>query len=112
MVTAKGEEVVKHRGNILKGEYLPTIRAFPGVRDLFERIKADGATTHRAQASFAGVGEGIQRDREYRGSGGYRDILGLLCGGFPAQALAGGRLRCYLLKPCRSPCALRGFTVE
>jgi HAD superfamily hydrolase (TIGR01549 family) len=38
----KGEEMEKYRGELYKREYLPRVRAFPGVRDLFLRIKADG----------------------------------------------------------------------
>ena len=36
------EEMEKHRGELYKRDYLPRVRAFPGVRDLFLRIKADG----------------------------------------------------------------------
>ena len=38
----KGEELEKHRGQVLKERYLPGLTAFPGVRDLFERLLADG----------------------------------------------------------------------
>lgn len=37
-----GEEMEKFRGELFKREYLPQVRAFPQVRELFERIKADG----------------------------------------------------------------------
>ena len=37
-----GEEMEKYRGELFKRDYLPKVRAFPGVRDLFLRIKADG----------------------------------------------------------------------
>lgn len=37
-----GEEMEKFRGELFKREYLPQVRAFPRVRELFERIKADG----------------------------------------------------------------------
>ncbi len=37
-----GEEMEKFRGEMFKREYLPQVRAFPQVRELFERIKADG----------------------------------------------------------------------
>ena len=37
-----GEEMEKFRGEMFKREYLPQVRAFPQVREIFERIKADG----------------------------------------------------------------------
>ncbi|MCA1849463.1 MAG: HAD family hydrolase, partial [Acidobacteria bacterium] len=37
-----GEELEKFRGDLYKREYLPRVRAFPKVRELFERVKADG----------------------------------------------------------------------
>ena len=36
-----GEEMEKFRGDIYKREYLPRVRAFPRVRELFERIRRD-----------------------------------------------------------------------
>jgi HAD superfamily hydrolase (TIGR01549 family) len=36
------EEVEKFRSNLFKREYLPQVRAFSGVRELFERIRAHG----------------------------------------------------------------------
>ena len=41
-VAEKGEDLEKHRGQVLKERYLPGLTAFPGVRDLFERLLADG----------------------------------------------------------------------
>jgi HAD superfamily hydrolase (TIGR01549 family) len=37
-----GEEMEEYRGQLYKREYLPRVRAFPGVRELFLKIKADG----------------------------------------------------------------------
>ena len=37
-----GEELEKHRGYLYKRDYLPLVRAFPRVRELFERIRQDG----------------------------------------------------------------------
>ncbi len=37
-----GEEMEEHRSKLFKREFLPRVRAFPQVRELFERIKADG----------------------------------------------------------------------
>ncbi|HMF57526.1 MAG TPA: HAD family hydrolase [Pyrinomonadaceae bacterium] len=37
-----GEELEKYRGKIFKRDYMPRVRAWPKVRELFERIKQDG----------------------------------------------------------------------
>jgi HAD superfamily hydrolase (TIGR01549 family) len=37
-----GEEMEKSRGEHYKREYLPRVKAFPRVRELFERVRADG----------------------------------------------------------------------
>lgn len=37
-----GEEMEEYRGKIFKRDYLPRVRAFPQVRELFQKIKADG----------------------------------------------------------------------
>ena len=37
-----GEELEEWRGQHYKREYLPRVRAFPRVRELFERLRADG----------------------------------------------------------------------
>jgi HAD superfamily hydrolase (TIGR01549 family) len=37
-----GEELEKFRGELFKREYLPRVVAFPRVRELFERVIADG----------------------------------------------------------------------
>ncbi len=37
-----GEAMEKYRGEIFKRDYMPQVRAFPQVRELFERIKTDG----------------------------------------------------------------------
>lgn len=33
-----GEELERYRGEIFKREYMPRVRAFPAVRELFERM--------------------------------------------------------------------------
>lgn len=38
----KGDALEKRRGDILKDRYLPQVTAFPQVRKLFERLRADG----------------------------------------------------------------------
>ncbi|HEX8723259.1 MAG TPA: HAD family hydrolase [Pyrinomonadaceae bacterium] len=37
-----GEELERHRVELFAGRYLPRVRPFPRVRELFERLKADG----------------------------------------------------------------------
>ena len=37
-----GEELEKYRGELFKREYMPRVKAFPRVRELFERIRRDG----------------------------------------------------------------------
>ncbi len=37
-----GEELERRRVELFKSDYLPRVRPFPRVRELFERIKADG----------------------------------------------------------------------
>ena len=44
MLEERGEEIEKFRSDLFKREYLPKVRAFPGVRELFERIRAAGQT--------------------------------------------------------------------
>jgi HAD superfamily hydrolase (TIGR01549 family) len=36
-----GKELEKYRGELFKREYLPHVKAFPAVRELFERIRRD-----------------------------------------------------------------------
>ena len=38
----KGEALNEHRSRVFKERYMPDVVAFPGVRDLFERLLADG----------------------------------------------------------------------
>ena len=45
------EELEKYRGELFKREYMPRVKAFPRVRELFERIQRDGK--HIALASSA-----------------------------------------------------------
>jgi HAD superfamily hydrolase (TIGR01509 family) len=40
-IDAKGPDLEKHRGHILKERYLSQIKAFPKVPELFHRIRAD-----------------------------------------------------------------------
>ena len=38
----RGQELETYRGDLFKRKYLPHVRPFPKVRDLFERLRADG----------------------------------------------------------------------
>ena len=38
-----GEKLREHRGELFKAEYLPRVTAFPGVRELFQAVRARGA---------------------------------------------------------------------
>lgn len=48
-----GEKATKRRGEILKEEFLSGIKPFPRVRELFERIKADGKQIALASSANA-----------------------------------------------------------
>ncbi len=52
-IEARGEALEQRRGEILKQHYLPTIKAFPGVRTLFERLIADGVKPVLASSAKA-----------------------------------------------------------
>jgi HAD superfamily hydrolase (TIGR01509 family) len=39
---SKGKEIQKWRGELFRREYLPKVKAFPMVRELFQRLLADG----------------------------------------------------------------------
>lgn len=41
-VKEHGKEIDEFRGDLFKRKYLPQVRAFPGVQELFERVQADG----------------------------------------------------------------------
>jgi HAD superfamily hydrolase (TIGR01509 family) len=46
-----GEELEKYRGELFKREYLPRVKGFPKVRELFERVRADGKTIALASSA-------------------------------------------------------------
>jgi HAD superfamily hydrolase (TIGR01549 family) len=48
-----GEELEKYRGELFKRDYMPQVRAFPGVRELFERIRGDGKRIALASSAKA-----------------------------------------------------------
>ncbi len=46
-----GDEIADLRGEIFKREYMPRVKPFPKVRELFRRIKADGKKVALASSS-------------------------------------------------------------
>jgi HAD superfamily hydrolase (TIGR01509 family) len=47
------DEIEKHRSELFKREYLPKVRPFPGVRELFERVRRDGHRVGLASSANA-----------------------------------------------------------
>ena len=43
-----GEEMEAYRGELFKKEYLPSVKGFPKVRDLFERIRTETRNESRS----------------------------------------------------------------
>ncbi|WP_424137959.1 HAD family hydrolase [Roseomonas chloroacetimidivorans] len=50
---ARGKELEKHRVALMKERYLPEITGFPGVRELFQRIRQDGTRIVLASSAKA-----------------------------------------------------------
>jgi HAD superfamily hydrolase (TIGR01549 family) len=48
-----GEELEKYRGELFKREYLSRVKAFPKVRDLFQRVKDEGLQIALASSAKA-----------------------------------------------------------
>lgn len=46
-----GKRLEKHRQEVFKSDYLPGVAAFPQVRELFERLRADGRTVMLASSA-------------------------------------------------------------
>ena len=68
-IEAKGHDLEKHRGEILKQRYLPQIQAFPRVRELFQRLRDDGIRIVLASSAKA---EELQ---VYKQVAGIEDLL-------------------------------------
>src|SRR3954447_16454140 len=60
----KGEAIQESRSDLFKRRYLPEARAFPAVRELFERIRASG---QRAVLASSGKAEEVARYKEIAG---------------------------------------------
>jgi HAD superfamily hydrolase (TIGR01509 family) len=54
MIEQRGEEIQAFRSDLFKREYMHRARAFPGVRELFERIRASGQRVVLASSGTAG----------------------------------------------------------
>jgi HAD superfamily hydrolase (TIGR01509 family) len=66
VVEARSEEIETFRTKLFVREHLPKVQAFPGVRDLFERIRADGL---RIVLASSAKGEELERYLEITGIG-------------------------------------------
>ena len=64
VIEQRGEEIKDFRGELFKRNYLAKARPFPGVRNLFERIRASG---RRAVLASSGTGEEVEQYKEIAG---------------------------------------------
>ncbi len=68
-----GEEMEAYRGELFKKEYLPSVKGFPKVRELFERIRRDKKRIALAAEAAAKA---------------HMNSVGLLCGGWTQPQLS------------------------
>jgi HAD superfamily hydrolase (TIGR01509 family) len=64
VIEQRGEEIKDFRSELFKRAYLAKARPFPGVRNLFERIRASG---QRAVLASSGTGEEVEQYKEIAG---------------------------------------------
>ncbi|AYO82801.1 HAD family hydrolase [Methylobacterium brachiatum] len=64
-IEREGKEIESYRSDLFKQKYLPEVRPFPAVRQLFERIRAAGL-----KIALASSGKGPEVER-------YQEILGI-----------------------------------
>jgi HAD superfamily hydrolase (TIGR01509 family) len=64
LLSEKGADIEKHRGELFKRECLPRVCGFPGVRPLFERIRAAG---QRIVLASSGRAAEVERYQEIAG---------------------------------------------
>jgi HAD superfamily hydrolase (TIGR01549 family) len=69
MLASRGEEIQAIRSDLFKREYMPQARAFPGVRELFERIRAAG---QKAVLAFSGTPTEVE---SYKRVAGIADLI-------------------------------------
>lgn len=70
-IDREGEAIEAYRSDLFKRDYLPKVRPFPGVRPLFERIRADGLTIALASS---GKRAEVERYTEILGIGDLVDV--------------------------------------
>ncbi|WP_336492794.1 HAD family hydrolase [Methylobacterium nigriterrae] len=70
-IKERGGTLEKHRAQILKERYLPTIKGFPQVRALVERLQADGK-----QLALASSAKGDEL-QTYKKIAGIEDLIGV-----------------------------------
>jgi HAD superfamily hydrolase (TIGR01509 family) len=63
-IEQRGDEIKDFRADLFKRNYLPQVRVFPGVRELFERIRAAG---QRAVLASSGSAEEVEQYKEIAG---------------------------------------------
>jgi HAD superfamily hydrolase (TIGR01509 family) len=64
MIEQQGERIRAFRSDLFKREYMRKARPFPGVRDLFKRIRASG---QRAVLASSGTAGEVERYKEIAG---------------------------------------------
>ena len=64
LIEQHGEEIKDFRADLFKRSYLPQVRAFPGVRQLFEHIRAAG---QRAVLASSGNADEVEQYKEIAG---------------------------------------------
>jgi HAD superfamily hydrolase (TIGR01509 family) len=64
VIEQRADEIKDFRADLFKRDYLHKARAFPGVRELFERIRASGP---RAVLASSGTAEEVEQYKEIAG---------------------------------------------
>ncbi len=64
VIEQRADEIKDYRADLFKRDYLHRARAFPGVRELFERIRASG---QRAVLASSGTEEEVEQYKEIAG---------------------------------------------
>jgi HAD superfamily hydrolase (TIGR01509 family) len=68
-IDERGEQIEKRRGEIFKQTYLPQVKPFPKVRELFERLIADGV---RVALASSAKGDELEK---YKKIAGIEDLV-------------------------------------
>ena len=69
VVKEQGKEIDEYRGELFKREYLPKVKPFPAVRELFERIKTD-----KGKIALASSAKGDELEK-YKQIAGIGDLI-------------------------------------